>query len=351
MHWPRTLFSIALLLVGCASDGQHEITTAGELLLPDGRLREPGWAQRQLLRWDPALVHDATELRQWDFFTVQGDDAAVNVSIVDLWFLQLASVTVTDFATGATHQSMTIADTLSLSGGVEGEATASLEAQEQPAMRLVTTSDGTQVTFSIPRTVFGAASTGSLTLHRRPAMPYLSAATPFREDPFLFFFEQKIPGMTGEGTVTVGDQTWTFTDAAAVMDWGRGAWPSELTWRWAAASGQDIALNLGEGFGDDSAATENLLVVGDQAHKLGRVAWSYTPEDPMAPWTFESDDGRLSLVLDPVAPELGGLELGAKYSRLKKAYGTMSGTLVLEDGRVLEVQGLRGFAEEMQVSW
>ena len=361
-HFPR----LATLLVlsgagGCGADPQqHEITAPGELLTDDGRLREPGWSPRQLLHWNGARVHDPSQLRQWDFFSILSDDSAVNLTLLDLGFLQVATVSVVDLATAEMIQTMQIGgayDTLRFSEAVEGSA--SLSATDTSATYLAFTTDGdsTEIEIDIPESLFGDAARGTLIIHRRPEMPYLSVATPFDEDPHLFFYEQKLQGMSAEGSLTIGVRTFTFAADAtsAVMDWGRGAWPKTATWRWAGASGVvagvPVALNLGEGFGNARAGSENLVVYGDVAHKLATVAWSYDPDHPTEDWRFEAPDGRLSLVLHPVAPEVGGIELGTLFSRLHKAYGTMSGTIVLDDGRTIEITGLRGFAEQMDLSW
>ena len=59
----------------------------------------------------------------------------------------------------------------------------------------------------------------------------------------------------------------------------------------------------------------------------------------------------VDLTLHPVAHETGGLDLGDKYSRLKKGYGVFQGEVTLGDGRTLALSGVRGFAEEMELSW
>ena len=139
------------------------------------------------------------------------------------------------------------------------------------------------------------------------------------------------------------------------MDWGRGEWPAQVTWRWAAASatleGVPLSFNLGEGFGNPSYGSENLVIYGDAVSKLGRVTWSHDASDPLRDWTLSSGDGRLQLVLHPAAKETGGINLGDKYSKLHKGYGTYSGTIVLDGGQRLTVSGMPGFAEEEELSW
>ncbi|HVV85062.1 MAG TPA: DUF2804 domain-containing protein [Kofleriaceae bacterium] len=353
---------------------QHEVTVAGDLLTADGRLREPGWSSRQLQRWNPEAVADPSRLRRWDFFSALSPAAAVNVTLSDLGFLQFATVGVVDRATGVAHTGGTLemnTGQLALSPAFVGDATFTPANAAAPGLTMSTTDDGTAIVFDLPGSILGAATHGQLTLHRRPTLPYLSLATPFAGDPHDFFFEQKVHGMTAEGTVTIGDDTWTFdaADTIATADWGRGQWPAQVTWQWAGAAGtaddgRPIALNLGAGFGDDRAGTENLLVLDDVAIKLGRVGWSYDPDDPLADWRFESIDpgdsgdgrdgdgaARVSLVLHADTPERNDLDLGERFSHLRKAYGRYTGTITLAGGQLLNVTDLPGFAEDMHLSW
>lgn len=352
---------IALLALVACGGGQHEVTAAGELLGSDGRLREPGWSRRALQRFDAARVREPDRLRRWDFYTLVGDGVAVNLTLTDLGFVQAATVSAIDLASSEKHESIALVlgdgDRFTLSADVEGDGGAALlpMGAAAPAMSFSTVGEVTQVAIEIARPQVGEPARGAFTIRRRAAREYLSLATPFAEDPGWFFYEQKIPGLDAEGTLTIGARTWTLAGATATMDWGRGAWPSRATWRWAAAAGVvdgvPLALNLGEGFGDDRAGTENVVVYGDRAHKLARVAWAHDAADPLGDWRFEAPDGRARLVLRPTAKESGGLELGDLYSRLQKGYGRLSGALVLDDGRAVTVTDLPAFAEEMSLSW
>ncbi len=351
--------SLATLL-GCEDAAQqHEITSAGELLTPAGRLREPGWSRRELLHWDEARVHDRSRLRAWDFFALQNDQYAANFTLFDLGFIQLASVTVVDFATGQKFESRNLGGVLSLSTGVEGSTVASYRADAAAPAQLAfsTTPEGTTtVQIALPA-LFGPAASGQITIARRPGMPYLSLATPFADDPTNFFYEQKLPGLGAGGFVTVDGRSFAFDPSTtiATMDWGRGQWPAEVTWRWAAGAtsvnGVPLSFNFGEGFGDPSHGSENFVSLGDAVSKYGAVRWNFDRTDPLRPWTLRSSDGRIYLVLTPVAPETGGLDLGDKYNLLHKAYGTFAGSIELDDGQTVQLQGVRGFAEEMQLSW
>lgn len=365
MRPTRALALSFLALCSCSSapPQQHEVTAPGDLLTTDGRLAEPGWARRQLLRYDASRVHDASRLRRWDFFAIQSDAAAVNLSLTDLGFVRLASIGLVDLATGAQVSTSALAstgDAFTLADTLEGESSLTAAGATTPSLRFSTTADTTTVDIAIPQTLLGEAASGTFTIHRRPQSDYLSLATPFADDPTDFFYEQKLPGLSADGSVAIGAHARSFAAAAttAVEDWGRGQWPSKVTWRWASAAGTAsdgtrVALNLGEGFGDARAGTENLVVVGDRAAKLAAVAWSHDAADLTRDWTFRSPDGRVDLVLHPVAPEESKLDLGPRYEHLHKVYGQLTGTLALEDGRTLKLDGgdVAGAAEEMELSW
>lgn len=355
---------LGLLAVGCGGStlppGEHEITRPGELLARDGHLREPGWARRQQLTWNRDAVADPMRLREWDFVAWQSATAAVNVTLLNLGFVQLGTLTVVELPGAVKHETSVVRlsqdDPFQLSSALEGSAWLQLAGEPERSVAITSTSTQTDVSLAITTPLSGPPARGAVSLARRATMEYLSLATPFVGDPSQFFFEQKVPGLAATGSIAIDGKTFEFTDAPAIIDWGRGVWPSQATWRWAAGQvtlgdGRAVAFNLGEGFGDDQRGSENLFVIGDRAQKLGRVAWTFDPTRRDRAWTFADGEGRLTLTLTPSGEEGGGLDFGERYSRLAKIYGTWSGQFRLEDGSTIFLDGAIGFAEEMQLSW
>lgn len=92
-----------------------------------------------------------------------------------------------------------------------------------------------------------------------------------------------------------------------MLDWGRGVWTYHNTWYWGSTSGQvdgiPFGWNIGYGFGNTSAASENMLFYGGRAHKLSQVQFHIPMrdgrEDYLRPWTFTSDDGRFEMDFVP----------------------------------------------------
>jgi hypothetical protein len=59
------------------------------------------------------------------------------------------------------------------------------------------------------------------------------------------------------------------------------------------------------GFGDTSAATENMLFYNGKTHKLSNVYWHIPlnekgKEEYLKPWSFTSDDGRFEMEFQPI---------------------------------------------------
>lgn len=341
------------------STGQVELREAAPLLDKDGRLTRLGWARRETLQYNPEKVAlPARRLREWEFFTVLTPGYAINFTIADIGFAALCTVDTVDFATQKAKMGavIKIGARPRILIGRTSHGTAACKLDGKTVLEFQTFDDRREVTFDIPAGLFSEAMRGKFTFQQNADFEYLAIATPFA-DPREFFYEQKIPGMPAEGVVWAGGEEIRFArgQSFAVMDWGRGTWPESLMWRWGAAAGvvdgHTIAFNLGNGFGDDSAATENLVTVDGKAHKLHRVNWQYDTADYKKPWTFKDDEGRFELQFVPIYQQKVDANLLVKAVKLHKLYGHFSGRIVLDDGKVLAIENMLGFGEEMFVRW
>lgn len=184
--------------------------------------------------------------------------------------------------------------------------------------------------------------------------------TPFPK-PGHFYFNQKINCMRARGTVRIGDDWYSFRpeDSFAVLDWGRGVWTYHNTWYWGSASGlvdgADFGFNIGYGFGDTSAATENMLFYQGKAHKLSQVDFGIPlrngKECYMRTWHMTSDDGRFEMEFTPVLDRASCTDVKLIKSDQHQVFGRFNGTAVLDDGTRLEVRDLMGFAEKVENKW
>ncbi|MDD5222417.1 MAG: DUF2804 domain-containing protein [bacterium] len=339
---------------------QHLITTPSDLLNDEGILIQRGWSPHPLLNYNPENIKLGTgQKREWEFFTVLSSAYVLNLTIADIGYARFCTVDSIDFASGETRAGgvvsllgdLKLSMTRSSTGGV------SCVYRGKEVMRYERTADKRIAVFDIPKTLFTDRMRGRIEMLQDPKMDFLALATPFPEDPREFFYEHKIVNMPASGEVEAGDRKISFPagEAWAVMDWGRGAWPRKLMWRWGAASGKvngaSVGFNIGNGFGDMSAASENLVVYDNAGHKLDRVTWDYDTKEYMKPWHFRGNDGRFEMTLEPIYDQHVGANALVKSARLHKLYGYYSGSVVLDDGRRVEVDKILGFAEEVFLKW
>ena len=182
--------------------------------------------------------------------------------------------------------------------------------------------------------------------------------TPF-DKPGHFYFNQKINCMRARGQVSYDGRDYVFdpADSFAVLDWGRGVWTYHNTWYWGSASyqvdGVPFGWNIGYGFGNTAAASENMLFYNGKAHKLSQVRFHIPGEekDFMAPWTFSSDDGRFEMDFVPVLDRAACTDVKLIKSDQHQVFGRFTGKAVLDDGRVVEVKDFPGFAEKVENKW
>jgi hypothetical protein len=112
-----------------------------------------------------------------------------------------------------------------------------------------------------------------------------------------------------------------------------------------------VGLNLGFGFGDTSAATENTVTLDGRIHKLGQVDFTYDPVDCRRPWHMKAPDGRLDLVFTPFVERVARTNLLVITSEWHQMFGHYAGQVRTDDGEVIELNGLIGFAKEHHARW
>ncbi|PKO01410.1 MAG: DUF2804 domain-containing protein, partial [Chloroflexi bacterium HGW-Chloroflexi-5] len=173
-----------------------------------------------------------------------------------------------------------------------------------------------------------------------------------------FYYNRKINCMAAKGWVEYQDKRHNIEPETCLgnLDWGRGVWEYDSFWVWSSASGfledkRRIGLNLGFGFGDTSAATENCFILDGKVHKLGKINYTYNNQDFKAPWTMSCPDGRLELVFTPFFERVAKTDLKVLRSEVHQMFGKYNGTVVTDDGKKIVIKDLVGWSEEHNARW
>ncbi|MHA1198911.1 MAG: DUF2804 domain-containing protein, partial [Candidatus Heimdallarchaeaceae archaeon] len=198
---------------------------------------------------------------------------------------------------------------------------------------------------------------GKLEMYQDPDMDSMTIATPWKNKSKCFYYNTKVNCMPAEGRVILGNTIFNFEkeNSFAVLDWGRGIWPYSDTWYWGSASGMSgkssVGFNIGYGFGDTSAASENIFYYNGVGHKLDQITFHFNPKNFLEPWKFSSNDGRFEMEFEPIMDRNSAVNLLIFKSVQHQVFGYFSGEVVLDDGRTIRIENLLGFAEEVQNRW
>ena len=341
---------------------QHEILTAAPLLDRTGDLAEPGWARSLLpVYCRDEIKADKLRIKEWDYYLITDGHIGLALTIADNGYMGLDSISFLHFDEGweQTKSPMRLfprGKTGLPETSVDG---ASEIARGGYAMAFYHEDDARCLTFHMDNFRGKDAIEGIVRLTDEPRESIV-IATPF-DKPKHFYYNQKINCLRAEGWIELGDRRFELTPDRffAVLDWGRGVWTYHNTWYWGSASGLldgvPFGWNIGYGFGNTAAASENALFYDGTLHKLSRVTFEIPQKDGkfdyLAPWKFTSDDNRFYMDFTPVLDRSACMNVGVLKSDQHQVFGHFTGRVTLDDGTVLPVRDFFGFAERVENKW
>ncbi len=339
---------------------QHKITARHNLLDENGYVSEPGYANSLILEYRRNDIKArGYRIKEWDYYYIGNSMNAVAMTIADNSYMGLVSVTVFDF-----QKKFQLTNTLMIPftfGKLKMPESSALgiTAFKNNRLNISFLNDGKERKLFCDFKNFASGKNlkVDLILSDEPH-DTMVIATPFAEDKKAFYYNQKINTMKARGTVIHGETTFQYNspDSMGTLDWGRGVWTYRNTWYWGSMSvvlpdGKPFGFNIGYGFGDTSAATENMIIYNGKAHKLNRVDFIIPVKDGkddfMSPWKFTSDDGRFEMDFIPILDRYSSANLLILKSLQHQVFGKFTGKVILDDGNVVEIHDQIGFAEKV----
>ncbi len=342
---------------------QHEILRSAPLLNASGDLAEPGWARSLLPVYRRSDIRvSPMRIKEWDYYLITDGHVGLALTIADNGYMGLDSVSFLDFDEGweQTKSPMRLFPMGKTSLPESSADGASEIARGGYAMAFYHEDGARRLSFHMDRFLDGDAIEGIVTLSAAPEESMV-IATPF-DKPGHFYYNQKINCMRAEGWITLGKRRIELTPDRffGVLDWGRGVWTYHNTWYWGSASGEldgvPFGWNIGYGFGNTAAASENVLFYDGRIHKLGTVEF-HIPKDEkgrnayLNVWNFTSDDNRFYMDFTPVLDRSALTSAIIIKSDQHQVFGRFTGRVTLDDGTVLPVRDFFGFAEKVENKW
>lgn len=342
---------------------QKMMKNPGKLLDERGQLAERGYATRLIKAYNrEAIRAPKWRIKEWDYYLIASERYALALTIDDNGYMYLDSISFIDFdqPCESTFTKMGLfpmgkrgLPSTSVSGSVTAQG-------KDYRIQFENINGNRRLSGYADGFMQGKKLLFDITLKPNSG-DSMVIATPFKENPKAFYYNQKINCLSASGSVLIGDEEYLFAPAHsyAVLDWGRGVWTYQNTWYWGSLSGEvdgkPFGFNIGYGFGDTSAASENMLFYDGKAHKLSQVTFHIPQkegkDDYMQPWHFSSDDGRLTMTMTPIIDRHSNTDLGIIGSNQHQVFGRFSGEARLDDGRIIRFGNMIGFAEKVRNKW
>lgn len=333
----------------------HEVVTRQPLLKEDGSLREPGWSKRLVQKYDRRQIKAPKfRIKEWDYYLVLNEDFAGAFTISDDGYIGLQSVSLLNFKEGWEHTE-TILNAFPM-GKFELPPTSergdTVYRDKRLHMEYTVEEGKRRIRCKFDKFYQGKTFRCDITLDQ-PEMDTMVIATPWKEKKTAFYYNQKINCMPAGGKMEFDGKVYRFNNKTdfGTLDWGRGVWTYDNRWYWGSGNtvvdGRPFGFNIGYGFGDTSAASENMLFYDGRAHKLDDVTFHIPEGDYMKPWTFSSSDGRFEMDFVPVLDRAAKTAAVIIETDQHQVFGRMSGKAVLDDGTVIEVKDMMCFAEDV----
>ena len=341
---------------------QHELSK-GRLLDENGNLAEAGYAFSLVKDYNRKDIKGLKwRIKEWDYYYIGDRNYGIALTIDDNSYMGLVSVSVLDYQNKSdvtksymywfTFGKVNLPSTSKTGNLIKKGKNYSMQFFNENGKRhliceMKDVSKGTDFKCDI---VLEQSLDQSMVI-----------ATPFEKKKH-FYYNQKINLLKANGYFWYGDLSYQFKkeETLGVLDWGRGVWTYSNTWYWSSlnaytSDGHRLGFNLGYGFGDTSAASENMFFYDDKAYKLEDVEF-VIPKDEKGKynfkgdWRFTSKNGDISLIFKPIIDRYSNTNVLIIQSNQHQVFGYFSGTITV-DKKVYRLDNLIGFAEMVKNRW
>ena len=343
----------------------HEILTKQPLLREDGSLLDCGWARSQMQCYDRnAIKAPKFRIKEWDYYLVMGQGFGIALTISDDGYIGLQSVSLLNFKENWEHTETILnlfpMGKFHLPSHAEEGRTSYADKRLKMDFNVEKDGDGNLIRTlecHFERFYKEKPFHCKIVLCQKPG-DNMVISIPWKGKRKAFYYNQKTNCMQASGFAEYDGIRYEFCPETdfGTLDWGRGVWTYDNTWYWGNGNcrvdGHAFGFNIGYGFGDNSAASENIIFYDGKAHKLDDVTFEIPKtedgkDDYMSPWKFSSGDGRFEMDFLPVMDRAARINALVVESDQHQVFGKMSGRAVLDDGTVIEIRDCMCFAEKV----
>lgn len=336
------------------SERNHQVTKEQLLLNSKGNINEPGWSTRQLQKYRRSDIKAPKyKIKEWDYYLVLTSKFAAAFTISDDGYVGLQSVSFLDFLRPFEHTETVLKPFTMGKLHMPASSSKGNTVYEDKRLKMkFLVSEGKRRILCDFKRFNGDKDFSCDIILSQPPMDTMVIATPWEKD-HAFYYNQKINCMAASGWMKYDGITYRFNPNKdfGTLDWGRGVWTYDNTWYWGSGNtridGKPFGFNIGYGFGNTGAASENVVFYDGKANKIDDVTFNIPKDDYLSPWTFTSSDGRFEMDFKPVLDRKANMDFKLIVSDQHQVFGKMSGRVILDDGKIVNVKDMMCFAEHV----
>lgn len=337
---------------------QKRITQKDTLLDEKGHLKHPGYATSLVLTYHRHQVKARkSRIKEWDYYFFGNDQIGFGITFSDISVLGLIQVVIFDFAHQKRYDFKKIIPftfgKLNLPADSQKGDIRYQDKRVNFEVRLI--NQERHLSIRIKEFIKGKDFK-----FEAKVLPQnedsLVIITPYKEDKKAFYYNQKINNLLSFGEATFGDTKYSLDNMQGVLDWGRGVWTRDNTWYWSSLSttlkdGSLFGFNLGYGFGDTRAATENMAFYKGKSYKLNDVDFGLPKDNFTDPWHFTSQNQAINMVFTPLYDNFNKTNVIFIRQNSHQVFGYFSGTIKLDNDTIITLDRAFGFAEKVRNVW
>ena len=344
---------------------QKKIQEFDELLDASGKVKNVGYSDKYALRYNKENIQKRNKIKEWDCYYVMDSQMAICVSILNLSYAKILFASALDLVSKKHYEKRSISigkkHPIELSSNPEN-GTSQFETKN--AQFTFHTKDGEVHVFGKFNKFFGKKEKSDLVfdLHisNKSKTCLTKVSTYNSQNQFCYSYKSNC--LSAEGEFSYFGKTHKFDpqNSVAFIDTSRGVLPFMFKKYGASASFKTfdqipVGFNLGFDPKDNSGVSENAIFYNGAVHKLEDVSIyiqkSKFGHDFMGTWTFYSSDGKLELIFEPILEHKSPLAILPMKNVSSQVFGRFFGKLILDDGKIIELENVLGIAEKVINLW
>ncbi len=333
----------------------NEITSSQRLLNKNGVLANPGYAKHMFYTYNPKQAKTSPlRLKEWDFYQIHFGHTVLQITMGHISYASSISATVIDLDTG---KRKTIGKQIMFSNVFAGKMPKNPEIPntlQYFSDNLLCQFEVTEKTRRLSLTAVTKkglkAEIDVMLTNCFAAKDKMVIATPFANKR-QWYLNYKENCFVASGRCRIEDMDYEIHNGFGILDWGRGVWPYSHSWVWGnggtVVDGKHFGFNIGWGFGNTSAATENVFFYDNKAYKLGKVEEMQIGDD----YRYEDEEGRFVFDVEMLYDNYTTTKAVWVNNSCHQRFGLWCGYVVLDDGQRLYVPPFLAFCEHAKNHW